>query len=116
MPTYLCYLNKAFLMYTLAGAQCCINILFLAPSLDREDTMSNAPGIVPFPLKYSLSAILLTIATALVIVARYVSTKRLTAIWSEIDKSGVNVSLALLATYRSATNSYFMRDFERPNE
>lgn len=74
MPTYLCYLTKACLMYFLAGAQSCINVLFLASSLDREDVASNQ-GSVPFPLKYSLAATLFTIATALVIVARYVSAK-----------------------------------------
>ncbi|XP_066589148.1 adenylate cyclase type 3 [Prorops nasuta] len=71
MPTYLCYMRKAFLMYLLAGAQCCLNIMFLGHSLDREDIASTPPGPVPFPLKYSLSATILTIATALVIVARY---------------------------------------------
>jgi len=74
MPTYLCYLTKACLMYFLAGAQSCINILFLASSLDREDMASNSFGLpVPFPLKYSLAATLFIVATALIIVARYVS-------------------------------------------
>lgn len=75
MPTYLCYLTKACLMYFLAGAQSCINVLFLASSLDREDVASNQ-GSVPFPLKYSLAATLFTIATALVIVARYAEKAR----------------------------------------
>ncbi|XP_032668643.1 adenylate cyclase type 3 [Odontomachus brunneus] len=77
MPTYLCYLYKAFLMYILAGGQCCYNILFLAPTINREDMMSNSAGPESrFPLKYSLSAILLIIATALVIVARYAEKAR----------------------------------------
>ncbi|KAK2580015.1 hypothetical protein KPH14_012304 [Odynerus spinipes] len=76
MPTYICYLGKAILMYLLAGAQCAINIIFLGPSLDREDTATLPPGPAPFALKYSLSATLLTIATALVIVARYAEKAR----------------------------------------
>ena len=60
-------------MFMLAGAQCAVNILILGPSLDREDIASYPPGPVPFPLKYSLSAMLLTIAATLVVVARYVS-------------------------------------------
>ncbi|GAB1862161.1 adenylate cyclase [Camponotus japonicus] len=77
MPTYLCYLTKACLMYFLAGAQSCINILFLASSLDREDMASNSFGLpVPFPLKYSLAATLFIVATALIIVARYAEKAR----------------------------------------
>lgn len=75
MPTYLCYLTKACLMYFLAGAQSCINILFLAPSLDREDMEDTSGRWVPFPLKYSLATTLFIVATALIIVARYVSAK-----------------------------------------
>ncbi|KAL6257516.1 hypothetical protein P5V15_011085 [Pogonomyrmex californicus] len=76
MPTYLCYLTKACLMYFLVGAQSCINVLFLASSLDREDVASNQSGPMAFPLKYSLAATLFVIATALVIVARYAETAR----------------------------------------
>ncbi|RLU19233.1 hypothetical protein DMN91_007790 [Ooceraea biroi] len=74
MPTYLCYLNKACWMYTLASAQSCINILFLAPSLERED-LSSTPSAL-FPLKYSLSGTLFVIATALIIVARHAEKAR----------------------------------------
>lgn len=73
MPAYICYLGKAFLMFMLAGAQCTVNVLFLGPTLDREDMATTSPGQSVFPLKYSLSATLLTIAVALVVVARYVS-------------------------------------------
>lgn len=66
-------------MYILAGGQCCYNILFLAPTIDREELTSNPFGQENrFPLRYSLSATLLIIATALVIVARYVSVQRFT--------------------------------------
>lgn len=58
-------------MYALAGAQCSINIMYLASYLERE-----IPGPLPYPAKYSLSLILIIIATTLVIVARYVSEKR----------------------------------------
>ncbi|XP_011701374.1 PREDICTED: adenylate cyclase type 3-like [Wasmannia auropunctata] len=75
MPTYLCYLTKATLMYLLAGTQTYINILYLASSLDREE-MASDQGSVPFPLKYSLAATLFTVATALVIVARYTEKAR----------------------------------------
>lgn len=77
MPAYISYLGKTMLMFMLAGAQCCMNILELGPCLDREDTASHQPPPdqpVAFPLKYLLSATLLTIATALVVVTRYVST------------------------------------------
>ncbi|XP_015592323.1 adenylate cyclase type 3 [Cephus cinctus] len=76
MPTYISYLGKALLMGILAGAQCAMNIMLIAPSLDREDSASNLPGPVPFPLKYALSATLATIAVALVIVARYMEKAR----------------------------------------
>ncbi|XP_018317057.1 adenylate cyclase 3 [Mycetomoellerius zeteki] len=74
MPTYLCYLSKACLMYILAGAQSCINVLFLSSSLDREEMACYQN--TDFPLKYSLTATLFTIATALVIVARYAEKAR----------------------------------------
>ncbi|XP_029679778.1 adenylate cyclase type 3-like [Formica exsecta] len=76
MPTYLCYLTKACLMYFLAGAQSCINILFLASSLDREDMEDMSGRWVPFPLKYSLATTLFIVATALIIVARYAEKAR----------------------------------------
>ena len=72
MPVYISYLGKSLLMFMLAGAQCGLNII-LGPNLDREDGSSRPPGPVAFPLKYSLSATLLTIALALVVVTRYVS-------------------------------------------
>lgn len=72
MPVYISYLGKSMLMFMLAGAQCGLNVL-LGPNLDREDGSSSPPGPVAFPLKYSLSVTLLTIALALVVVARYVS-------------------------------------------
>ncbi|OXU30600.1 hypothetical protein TSAR_007812 [Trichomalopsis sarcophagae] len=71
MPAYICYLGKAFLMFMLAGAQCTINVLFLGPTLDHEHMATTSPGQKVLPLKYSLSATLLTIAIALVVVARY---------------------------------------------
>ncbi|KOX73149.1 Adenylate cyclase type 3 [Melipona quadrifasciata] len=37
MPSYVCYLGKAFLMYGIAGAQCLINIYLLDVRLDWED-------------------------------------------------------------------------------
>ncbi|XP_012056949.1 PREDICTED: adenylate cyclase type 3 [Atta cephalotes] len=74
MPTYLCYLTKACLMYFLAGAQSCINVLFLSSSLNREEMACYRD--ISFPLKYSLAATLFTIATALVIVARYAEKAR----------------------------------------
>ncbi|XP_012289111.1 adenylate cyclase type 3 [Orussus abietinus] len=76
MPAYISYLGKAFLMSLLAGAQCTINVLFIGSNLDREDIASTPPGPVPFPLKYSLSATLITIAAALVVVARYTEKAR----------------------------------------
>ncbi|XP_012525724.1 adenylate cyclase type 3 [Monomorium pharaonis] len=75
MPTYLCYPTKACLMYFLAGAQSCINALFLGLSLDREDVASHQ-GSVPFPQKYSLMTTLFTIANALIIVSRYAEKAR----------------------------------------
>ncbi|XP_014599783.1 PREDICTED: adenylate cyclase type 3 [Polistes canadensis] len=76
MPTYICYLGKALLMYILAGAQCAINILFLGSSLELEEMATLPPDPITYSLKYSLSASLLTIATALVIVARYAEKAR----------------------------------------
>ncbi|XP_058795491.1 adenylate cyclase type 3 [Phymastichus coffea] len=76
MPAYICYLGKAFLMFLLAGAQCAINVTFLEPTLDREDMGFSTPGQKIFHLKYSLSATLLTIALALVFVARYTERSR----------------------------------------
>ncbi|XP_043288033.1 adenylate cyclase type 3 isoform X2 [Venturia canescens] len=76
MPAYINYLGKSVLMFVLAGAQCAVNIMILGPSLDREDVASYPPGPVPFPLKYSLSAILLTVAATLVVVARYAEKAR----------------------------------------
>lgn len=70
MPVYISYLGKSMLMFMLAGAQCGLNII-LGPNLDRED--SKPPGSMAVSLKYSLSATLLTIALALVVVTRYVS-------------------------------------------
>ncbi|XP_008210097.1 adenylate cyclase type 3 isoform X2 [Nasonia vitripennis] len=76
MPAYICYLGKAFLMFMLAGAQCTINVLFLGPTLDHEHMATTSPGQKVLPLKYSLSATLLTIAIALVVVARYTEKAR----------------------------------------
>lgn len=76
MPTYISYLGKSVLMFLLAGAQCSMNILMLGHCLDREDIASTLPPPdqpVAYPLKYSLSATLLTIASTLVVVSRYVS-------------------------------------------
>lgn len=75
MPVYISYLGKSMLMFMLAGAQCGLNVL-LGPNLDREDGSSSPPGPVAFPLKYSLSVTLLTIALALVVVARYTEKAR----------------------------------------
>nr|XP_050847572.1 adenylate cyclase type 3 [Vespula vulgaris] len=76
MPTYLCYIGKALLMYLLAGAQCFINIVFLKSSLEREDMATSPPGPISFPLRYSLSVTLFIVATSLVIVARYTEKAR----------------------------------------
>ncbi|XP_044580736.1 adenylate cyclase type 3-like [Cotesia glomerata] len=79
MPTYISYLGKSVLMFLLAGAQCAMNILMLGHCLDREDTASTLPPPdqpVAYPLKYSLSATLLTVASTLVVVARYAEKAR----------------------------------------
>lgn len=73
MPSYVCYLGKAFLMYGIAGSQCLINIYLLNVRLDWEDYASSPFEQSPVPLKYCLSATLLIVATSLVIVSRYVS-------------------------------------------
>lgn len=70
------------MMYALALAQCIINIVYLGPSLDREDLgsnfMSSSGQILDLiHLKYSLSATQLTIAFVLVLVARYVRQKNI---------------------------------------
>ncbi|XP_020286461.1 adenylate cyclase type 3 [Pseudomyrmex gracilis] len=78
MPTYLCYLTKAFLMYVLVGMQSYVNIVHFASHLDREDMTSN-PYVPPskiFPLKYMLSLTLVFVANALIIVARYAEISR----------------------------------------
>ncbi|XP_076168829.1 adenylate cyclase 3 [Ptiloglossa arizonensis] len=71
MPTYICYLGKAYLMYGIAGIQCFINICLLGSRLDWEDHASSPFDPVAFPSKYCLSTTLLIVATSLVIVARY---------------------------------------------
>ncbi|KZC14218.1 Adenylate cyclase type 3 [Dufourea novaeangliae] len=70
MPTYICYLGKATLMYGIAGFQCFINIWLLGSRLDWEDHASSPLDPAAFPSKYSLSATLLIVATSLVIVTR----------------------------------------------
>lgn len=60
-------------MFMLAGAQCFVNIMMLSKGLDREDAASYSADPVPFPLKYSLSAVILIVALTLVVFARYVS-------------------------------------------
>lgn len=72
MPTYICYLGKAYLMYGISGVQCFINICLLNARLDWEDYASSLEP-TPLPSKYCLSATLLIVATSLVIVSRYVS-------------------------------------------
>lgn len=76
MPTYICYLGKAFLMYTIAGIKCFINIWLLAGWLDWEDHAASPLKLAPFPSKYCLSVTLLIVATSLVIVARYAEKSR----------------------------------------
>ncbi|XP_034941788.1 adenylate cyclase type 3 isoform X2 [Chelonus insularis] len=79
MPTYMSYLGKSVLMFLLASAQCSMNVLILAPSLDQEDTTSHQPPPdqpVAYPLKYLLSVTLLTIVVTLVFVARYAEKAR----------------------------------------
>ncbi|XP_063976256.1 adenylate cyclase type 3 [Diachasmimorpha longicaudata] len=76
MPAYISYLGKSVLMFMLAGTQCSVNILILGASLDREDMASYSSDPVPLPLKYSLSATLITVAVTLVIVARYTEKSR----------------------------------------
>ncbi|XP_053981903.1 adenylate cyclase type 3 [Hylaeus volcanicus] len=76
MPTYVCYLGKAYLMYGIAGTQCFINIWLLGRRLDWEDYASSPLDPAPFPSKYCLSVTLLIVATSLVIVARYAEKAR----------------------------------------
>ncbi|CAD1474346.1 unnamed protein product, partial [Heterotrigona itama] len=78
MPSYVCYLGKAFLMYSIAGTQCLINIYLLDVKLDWEDFASSPDNYEPSPVpsKYCLSAILLIVATSLVIVSRYAEKSR----------------------------------------
>ncbi|XP_076671487.1 adenylate cyclase 3 isoform X2 [Andrena cerasifolii] len=76
MPTYICYLGKAYLMYSIAGIQCFINIWLLGSKLDWEDHASSPLEPGQFPSKYCLSATLLIVATSLVIVARYAEKSR----------------------------------------
>ncbi|XP_076633215.1 adenylate cyclase 3 [Colletes latitarsis] len=76
MPTYICYLGKAYLMYGIAGAQCFINIWLLGGRLDWENYASSHIDPAPFPSKYSLSTTLLYVATSLVVVARYAEKAR----------------------------------------
>ncbi|XP_033334942.1 adenylate cyclase 3 [Megalopta genalis] len=76
MPTYICYLGKATLMYGIAGFQCFINIWLLGPRLDWEDHASSPLDPTTYPSKCCLSTTLLIIATALVIVARYAEKAR----------------------------------------
>lgn len=73
MPTYICYLGKAYLMYAIAGFQCFINIWLLGSKLDWEDHASSPLEPSAVPSKFCLSVTLLTVATSLVIVSRYVS-------------------------------------------
>lgn len=61
-------------MSILAGAQCTVNIMIIEPSLNREDIAIYPPDSVPFPLRYSLSAMLVLVTVTLVVVAKYVST------------------------------------------
>ncbi|CAK9828491.1 Adenylate cyclase type 3 [Anthophora retusa] len=76
MPTYLCYLAKAFLMYCIAGVQCFVNIWVLGPRLDWEDYASTHHEPSVLSSKYSLSVTLLSVATSLVIVSRYAEKSR----------------------------------------
>lgn len=73
MPTYICYLGKAYLMYGLAGCQCFMNIWLLGSRLDWEDHASSPLEPSAVPSKFCLSVTLLIVATSLVIVSRYVS-------------------------------------------
>ncbi|XP_050470234.1 adenylate cyclase type 3 [Bombus huntii] len=75
MPTYICYLGKAYLMYGISGVQCFINICLLNARLDWEDYASTLEP-TPLPSKYCLSATLLIVATCLVIVSRYAEKSR----------------------------------------
>ncbi|XP_060814999.1 adenylate cyclase type 3 [Bombus pascuorum] len=75
MPTYICYLGKAYLMYGISGVQCFINICLLNARLDWEDYASSLEP-TPLPSKYCLSATLLIVATSLVIVSRYAEKSR----------------------------------------
>ncbi|XP_076291504.1 adenylate cyclase 3 [Lasioglossum baleicum] len=76
MPTYICYLGKATLMYGIAGVQCVINLRLLGPRLDWEDHASSPLDPTAYPSKCSLSTTLVIVATALVIVARYAEKAR----------------------------------------
>ncbi|CAL7944018.1 unnamed protein product [Xylocopa violacea] len=76
MPTYICYLGKAYLMYSIAGMQCFINICLLGSRLDWEDHASSPLEPSTVPAKYCLSSTLLIVATCLVIVSRYAEKSR----------------------------------------
>ncbi|KAG6798245.1 adenylate cyclase 3 [Apis mellifera caucasica] len=76
MPTYICYLGKAYLMYAIAGSQCFINIWLLGSRLDWEDHASSPLEPSAVPSKFCLSVTLLTVATSLVIVSRYAEKSR----------------------------------------
>ncbi|KAF3420668.1 hypothetical protein E2986_11359 [Frieseomelitta varia] len=76
MPSYVCYLGKAVLMYGIAGSQCLINIYLLDVRLDWEDYASSPFEPSPVPSKYCLSATLLIVATSLVVVSRYAEKSR----------------------------------------
>lgn len=73
MPTYICYLGKAYLMYGIAGVHYFINVWLLGPRLDWEKYVSTPIEPEAVRSKYSLSVSLFVVATSLVFVSRYVS-------------------------------------------
>ncbi|XP_026670452.1 adenylate cyclase type 3 [Ceratina calcarata] len=75
LPTYMCYLGKACIMYFIAGTQCLINMWRLKARLDWEDYASSPPE-PKVPSTYCLSSTLLIVATCLVFVSRYAEKSR----------------------------------------
>ncbi|XP_017766990.1 PREDICTED: adenylate cyclase type 3 [Eufriesea mexicana] len=76
MPTYICYLGKAYLMYGIAAVHYFINIWLLGPRLDWEKYVSTPIEPEAVRSKYSLSVSLFVVATSLVFVSRYAEKSR----------------------------------------
>lgn len=106
MPTYICYLGKAYLMYATAGFQCFTNIWLLGSRLDWEDHASSPLQPSAVPSKFCLSVTLLTVATSLVIVSRYVSSDSKIYTFNSLETLNNKVERA-----RSSVHSKIFADF-----